>query len=402
MERGFLDLGREGYQSSEAAADFERCLRLSDKLTDDELFTMLIALANYYLVRADLRRAAQVIDSLQGREDAAVGRPSDRHSVRGDGVSARRLARATAALDAATAGVAEANSRRSTRGRPTSRSTSGCLYRAFVALVRGDLAELRTGWQVGALADGFGFPRAVLRTYTRSMEVWLRIDRPAGPRRQRRRRIDLCLRTSRLRYVAAGRCYLAGCRERTGRARHADDLATPIKTLTTSLDELRSIEVNIFTTLYDGILGRLLLAAGQPNAARDRLNIGLTLAHDTGMHFYDAELLRLRAQTLDDPAARQADINRALELGRRQTATLFELRAALDDFKLRGNAAADAVAAAANRIPANGAWPELAEAKTALSERSQQIRDGPDPTGSRLVRISLTSTPSPVSARGYN
>ena len=57
------------------------------------------------------------------------------------------------------------------------------------------------------------------------------------------------------------------------------------------------------------------------------------------MRFYDAELLRLRAQTHDDAAARQAEINGALELARRQTATLFELRAALDDFELRGKAA---------------------------------------------------------------
>jgi hypothetical protein len=153
-------------------------------------------------------------------------------------------------------------------------------------------------------------------------------------------------------------------------------LAGHIATFTTSLDALRAIEVNIYTTIFDGVLGRLLIAAGQLEAARERLDIGLALAEDAGMCFYDAELLRLRAQTDSDAAARQAEINRALELGRRQTATLFELRAVLDDFKLRGNAASDAVAGAANRIRANGAWPELARAKAALSELSQRIRDG--------------------------
>ena len=59
--------------------------------------------------------------------------------------------------------------------------------------------------------------------------------------------------------------------------------------------------MNIYTTVFDAVLGRLLIAAGQPEAARERLDTGLALAQRTGMCFYDAELLRLRAQTHDDP-----------------------------------------------------------------------------------------------------
>ena len=89
------------------------------------------------------------------------------------------------------------------------------------------------------------------------------------------------------------------------------------------------------------------------------------------MHFYDAELLRLRAHTHTDPDAHQTDIGAALELARRQGATLFELRAALDDFDLRGQPARAALLDAAGRIPTNNAWlPELARAQTGLSEHS--------------------------------
>ena len=84
------------------------------------------------------------------------------------------------------------------------------------------------------------------------------------------------------------------------------------------------------------------------------------------MRFYDAELLRLRAHTHTDPDARQADIGAALELARRQGATLFELRAALDDFELRGEPARAALIDVASRIPTNSAWPELARAQAAL------------------------------------
>jgi len=113
-------------------------------------------------------------------------------------------------------------------------------------------------------------------------------------------------------------------------------LAAHIATLTTLRDTLRRLQVNAYATFFDAILGRLLIAAGQPKQARARLDIGLQLAEDTGMRFYDAELLRLRAHTHTDLEARQADIAAALGLARRQGATLFELRAALDNFDMRG------------------------------------------------------------------
>ena len=138
--------------------------------------------------------------------------------------------------------------------------------------------------------------------------------------------------------------------------------------MTTLLGYFDASGGNLFRTAYDAALGRLLIAAGQPDAARERLDIALALAQDTGMRFYDAELLRLRAQTHDDAAARQAEINGALELARRQTATLFELRAALDDFELRGKAATAAVRDAVNHMPTDSACPELAKAKAALTK----------------------------------
>jgi hypothetical protein len=138
--------------------------------------------------------------------------------------------------------------------------------------------------------------------------------------------------------------------------------------MTNLLDLFRTFQANLFRTALDAFLGRMLIAAGQPETARERLDIGLALAGDTGMHFYDAELLRLRAQTQEDPDARQADVTAALDLARHQGAKLFELRAALDDFDLRGQPAAAAVAEAARRIPAGYAWPELARACIAAAD----------------------------------
>jgi hypothetical protein len=52
----------------------------------------------------------------------------------------------------------------------------------------------------------------------------------------------------------------------------------------------------------------------------------------------------------------------ALELARRQGATFFELRAAVDDFDLRGEPARAALVDAASRIPTDSRPPELARA----------------------------------------
>jgi hypothetical protein len=84
------------------------------------------------------------------------------------------------------------------------------------------------------------------------------------------------------------------------------------------------------------------------------------------MHFYDAELLRLRAHTHTNPNARQADIDAALQLARHQGAALFELRAALDDYELRGQPARAALTDAIGRFPADTRWPELARARALL------------------------------------
>ena len=183
MERGFLTAAAEGYQSRDAAADFERCLQLGGTdLRDDELFATLVALGNYYQVRADLRRAAQVIESLSAR--ASRGRQWARPKIEvlfgTDGVSARRFDAATSHLEAATAGLAAADQHEVDAEwfRVNEPISSGRTHLALVALVRGDLTGAEAELARSArLAEGLGFPEGpYMRAYTRSMETWLRIE----------------------------------------------------------------------------------------------------------------------------------------------------------------------------------------------------------------------------------
>ena len=210
-----------------------------------------------------------------------------------------------------------------------------------------------------------------MRAYTRSMETWLRIE--AGQLDHAAvlaaEMIDEAERYGFDIWRLVGATWQSAVGELAALDAGPAAVGTHVATFATLLDTLRTLGVNIYTTVYDAVVARVLIAAGQPEAARERLNTGLQLARDTGMCFYDAELLRLRAHTHIDLDARRADITAAVALARRQGAALFELRAALDDFDLRGAPARAALADAASRMGTKSAWPELARAREALFDR---------------------------------
>jgi class 3 adenylate cyclase/tetratricopeptide (TPR) repeat protein len=382
LERGFLAAAAEGHQSRAAAADFERCLQLGGTdLRDDELFATLAALLGYYITRADLRRAAQVLEVL--RTGLEHGRQRLGPAIEG-GLGCVAWLRgefdaAGAHLEQATSGQGPAGQRqidavRFGPGDPISRAH---IHMALTRLVRGDIAGAEAEVAHAARrAEQLGFPHGPWNlAYTRFAEIWLRVevgqlDRAAVlaadlTDQAERHGFDI--------WRLSGATQQASVSALAALATNDVDPATiagHITTLTTLLDTLRPVGLLMYVTCFDALLGRLLIAVGQPEHARHRLDTALRLAEDTGMHFYDAELLRLRARTHTDPDARRADLAAARDLARRQGAPLFELRAALDDDELRGEPPRTALIDAVSRIPANNAWPELAQAQAALSDQS--------------------------------
>jgi hypothetical protein len=132
------------------------------------------------------------------------------------------------------------------------------------------------------------------------------------------------------------------------------------------VDGSRRLHLNNYLTFKDAIIGRLLIAAGQPDMARERLEMALGLAEESGMHFYDAELLRLRAHTLTDPQERRDALAAALVFARHQGATLFELRCLIDSFSLTGDGDRSALADAVGRFGGDARWPEYQRAHRIL------------------------------------
>lgn len=380
LRRGILISVAEGYQSRAAAADFERCLQLGGTdLREDELFATLTALGNYCLARADLARAAQVINSLRaGLEGRQWFRPAADMLIgllaclRGEFDAGCRH------LEAATTGVAAANHHNAVavwRFVPNEPVTSAHIHLALVALVRGDLRGGETELSIAAdRVARLSFPQGpYMHAWMLFLDSWMRVEAGQLDRAAvlaanllevaERHGFDIWrLRAAFLEAVVGGLAALDG--DDVDKAKATAHIAT----VTMLLDEMRTREVNMYSTFYDAVLGRLFIAAGQVEQAGAHLSAGLTLAQDTEMHFYDSELLRLRAQTHTDRSAIQADLRAALELARRQGAALFELRAALDDFESGGESARAALVAAVGRVPAESWMRDVARARTVLKQ----------------------------------
>jgi hypothetical protein len=133
------------------------------------------------------------------------------------------------------------------------------------------------------------------------------------------------------------------------------------------VDGSRLMHLNIFLTFHDAAIGRLLIAAGQPEKAHERMEWALQHAEETGMHFHDAELMRVRAHTFTDSQERRNALAAALEFARHQGAILFELRCLLDLFDVAGDGDCSGLADVVRRFPGDARWPELARAQRILA-----------------------------------
>ena len=182
-ERGFLAAAAEGYPSRDSAADFERCLQLGGTdLRDDELFATLTALSGYYFARADLHRAAQVLELL--RPSLKQGRQWFRPVIEARfGVVAwlrGEFGAANSHLKAATAGLTAADQQRvdAVWLQPTDPIASTYFYLALTRFVLGDQTGAEAALAQAAHRSGqLSFPQGPFSlAYTRFVEILMRTD----------------------------------------------------------------------------------------------------------------------------------------------------------------------------------------------------------------------------------
>jgi predicted ATPase len=118
--------------------------------------------------------------------------------------------------------------------------------------------------------------------------------------------------------------------------------------------------------------------AGRYDQALGAIGLGVARAEETGQHYWDAELYRLRAQILLDKDVASSDeaealFRRALEIARGQAGKSFELRTATNLARLLANRgqrdeARDLLAPVYDWFTEGFDTPDLKDAKALLDE----------------------------------
>jgi class 3 adenylate cyclase/tetratricopeptide (TPR) repeat protein len=377
LQCGFLAAAATGHTSPEAAGHFERCLELIGTNVSSQLYATLGGLWSYYMARGDLARATQ-LGELLGSPFADMpdwSRPTNKLEFgglawfRGDFTQARALMEAAAIM-------AREMAEPQVEGdwfAPNEPIAATYTFLATSRFVQGDLAGAEAALaQTYRRCESVSFPHGMFSlAYGKSLETWIRIE--AGQLDQAAELVEELADVGK-QYGFDEWVMVAGTQGATVRslAALADDKPDPatlrahIDAMTAVVQTWRAYELKVFLMCYDAVLARLLTAAGQHEAAGDRVRIALELADETGMHFYDGELLRVRAHTSDDLQVRHAGLLEAVAVAREQGAAIFELRAAADDFELVGEPALAALAEAVARFPSDQSWPELARARALL------------------------------------
>lgn len=341
-------------------------------MSDGRTFAAFGNLLIYYATRGDVLRADRIIGLLSPARHlkALVGAAGFLALLRGELHSARPQIEEWAAVMAAT-------SHQFDELVPQPYEVKGAprVALALVHVLQGNLVGAESELAAAAHhATQVGFPKGPFTlAYTRFAQVWMCTE-SAQLERAAALADELLALTERHGFdgwhlvAAAQRAAVAASAALGAGAADAGAVAAQIAAVGTSLDSWPAAGFGAFAPMYHGVLCRLLIAVGEMDEASRRLQAGLQLAEETGVHNCDAELLRLRSHSRAEPEERTHDIAASIEVARRQGTHLFGLRAALDDFELRGQPARTELRFAVEQIPADSRWPELARAR-ALLER---------------------------------
>ena len=325
LRRGLITSAIAGPQSLNAAADFEQCLELNGADLTYELFAAMTALFGHFITRSDLQRAEQLLDSVRtGLGDHKEWfRPVNDTGFatvawyRGDFSTARRQFEELAVAPQSI-GMTELSAAWFMPYEPVA---SVYTHAALARFIHGDLAgaEARLT-DTEKRCEEIGFPHGPFSlAYSRFLEVLIRLeagqlDRAAAivaaqAVESRRHGFDSWL-TLGATQAAATSALTALCASDVQPAA----IKEHILAMETAQDTLQTLGTTAFLPVYQAISAKLELALGRHAQARDQLDAALNHARTTGVRFYEAELLRLRAATLTDGHARQDALTEAIDL----------------------------------------------------------------------------------------
>jgi len=169
-------------------------------------------------------------------------------------------------------------------------------------------------------------------------------------------------------WVGFGRVVHGWARAALGRAR-----LEAVEEIRSGIDLVTKIGTVVGRSYYLGILAETQVLTGDEDGALASLDEAIALAESSGITYWQPELLRLRAERLQecDPAEAITGFDRALEIARRQGARLHELRIATTSSRLlrrlgRAAEARDLLAPIYEEATAGGETVDLRQAKAEL------------------------------------
>lgn len=381
LQRGFLTMTLEGNSSTEAATDYERCLDLA--LADpggDEMFSTLISLWSYYLSRGELDRGTEVLDVLATAltDERAAWQAANTGGYgliawyRGEFAEAVRL------IEEALAPL-EGDDR--VRGDidtwffvPLDPLTLFHTYTAASRLMAGAIAGVAPQFDAARReAALLPFPQSAFSLAgSLSFEVWAWTE--LGDVEGARAAVAELLSVS-MQHGLDSWALVASTQqpvvEGLAQLRSGDgDPAALVgqgRSIAMSVSLWQMVDQWVFVPFYVMVAGALICAGGEVEEGLTRLDEAQAIADRTGMHFYDAEILRHRARFgAADDEERASLLRRAVDLAASQHARIFQLRAALDLHAVDSGAIGD-VAAAVGTIDEGVDIPEVTRARELLA-----------------------------------
>jgi class 3 adenylate cyclase len=380
LRRGFLAMSLDGAGSTDASADYDRCLQLAGPdPRGDAMFSTLISLWSYYLSRAELDRARQTSTTL--RAALAGSRSYFRpQNLAGFGMLDWFAGSFTSALDTlagATGELAEIGDYGDISPMWFVPIDAGAAMHAYLALARfmaSDVAGADASLaQARAIAETLDFPQGPWSTdYAHWMASWIWIESgrldEAGAALEELRTSSALHGFGNWQLIGATQ---AAALEAVAALRSGDSdvaaLAEQASALSGFIEFWKALELRLFLPFYLTTCGALLAASGDAVGARDRYEESVQLAAATGMHFYDAETARRVAHLAADSDSKVAGLRDALELARSQAARPFELRIALDLHELLGEDARPPLELAMAAFPQDAQTIELERARARVS-----------------------------------
>ncbi len=378
LRRGFLVASAEGTSSPEAVQDYERCLELTlGDSGSDEMFSTLIPLWGYYILRGDLDRAQQVAEMLRA---GLAGRDHYRPDNEAAFGTIRWFAGDFgAALDQLEAAVQGVTTRQinpdygATYFMPFDGPGSAHANLALARFMRGDVRGADQQFDAGQdRCDTIDFPRGPFTAAeVQSYAGWTLIER--GDLDRAATVVEAVTEIAEGHgfdfwslVAATEQATIAGLRALDAEAPDAAALSAHAQALDGLCGMWKVLDVALFLPAFMATVGRLSAAAGDVDGAAARYDETLQFGRSTGIRFYEAEVLRLRAHLL--PANQvSAALRAALDLARSQGAAPFELRIARD---LVANGDADGlmlVAEAVTRFAPDAHYPELEDARSSVA-----------------------------------